>query len=455
MKQQKKPRGKKRIVRGALVTTFACAVLAVLGGFSGAGCGGDDGSKVVKVPQGGGDGGIVQNASGAQVGTYEPPAEQSGLSGAARDAYDKGWRAWLAGDLQGAKSGFNEAIMKDAKSHASHYSLAAVLERLGDRSGAQQEYRASFSVKSDYEPGMCAYALSLAHAGRTGEGDTFLTDKHQKLPKSARITTCLAEVKSLANDSGTAQQLAQDALRIEPDYKDAMVTIARDHYRARRMDLAKYALQAILDGFGESSPPRDPQNAEAHLLRGLIEREEGLRILAMKDFEAARSRRPDMVEAIIQTGAMKLEAGNVAEALPLLEGAVRYAPVNPLAHLNLGDAYRLAGRPTEAKKEFDTALSQDSSLAVTHYDLGLLYLFSPNVPGMNAASQVSTAIHELETYKQMKGVKPTPGQTDDVDELLSRAKAKQAEMKNAAGVAATAGPAAGKTGKDAGAPPKK
>ncbi len=46
--------------------------------------------------------------------------------------------------------------------------------------------------------------------------------------------------------------------------------MARDHYRARKLDLAKYALQAMLEGFGESSPARDKDNAEAHLLRGLM-----------------------------------------------------------------------------------------------------------------------------------------------------------------------------------------
>ncbi len=437
----------KSIVAAAIaVATGGAAVGAA--GVGSMGCGGD--TPAVKYPDkaaASDAGATVSTDQGAQVGVTDSP-EGTGLTGAAKDAYDRGWRAWLAGDLPGAKAAFTEAISKDQKNPAPHYSLGTVLERLGDKSGAQQEFRASFSVKTDYELGMCAYANSLARGKSTAEADTFLTDKKQKAPNSARLTTCLAEVKSLANDSGTAQQLAQDALRLNPDYKEAMVTIARDHYRAHRMDLAKYALQAILDGFGDSSPPRDKDNAEAHLLRGVIRREEGQRIAAMTDFEAARAKRPDMVEAVIQTGAMKLEAGNVAEALPLLESAVRYAPNNALAHLNLGDAYRLSGKPTEAKKEFDTALSMDSSLAVAHYDMGLLYLFSPNVPGMSADAQVATAIRELETYKSMRG-KSAPGATDDVDELLSRAKQKQNELKTPTTAPAPA-PAAGGA-KDAGA----
>ncbi len=58
------------------------------------------------------------------------------------------------------------------------------------------------------------------------------------------------------------QRLAQEALKLNPDYRPAMVIIARDHFRNRRLDLALYALQAILDGFEpvNENPPRDKEN---------------------------------------------------------------------------------------------------------------------------------------------------------------------------------------------------
>jgi tetratricopeptide (TPR) repeat protein len=233
-----------------------------------------------------------------------------------------------------------------------------------------------------------------------------------------------------------------------------MVVVARDHYRARKIDLAKYALQAILDGFGDASPARDKDNAEARLLRGLILREGGARAVALQDFEAAVKKRPDMVEALVNLGSMRLEAGNANEAVPVLESAVRFGPKNAIAHLNLGDAYRLQGKYADAKKEFDQALALDSALAAAHYDLGLMYLTAPSIPGTSADSQVSTAIKELETYKTMRGPKPPHGVDDQIDDLLNRAKAKQAELKNA--VAAAAAPPAGAApAASGGAAPKK
>ena len=118
---------------------------------------------------------------------------------------------------------------------------------------------------------------------------------------------------------------------------------------------------------------------------------------------------------------------------------------------SLGDGYRLMGRPADAKRELEQSLALDSTLAIAHYNLGLLYLVAASVPGMNANEQSSQSIKEFETYKTMRGAKVEKG--DDVDELLNRAKVKQAELKQAqaapppaATPAAPATPAAGDAG---------
>lgn len=426
---------------GAPITKFAVAGFAAAGFiFVLAACGGSD-KRVVAPAKDAGAGTPVMTETGGQVGVVDG-AGGSGLTGSARSRYEEGWQAWLNGDLATAKKKFQEAQNLDPKSPAPPYSLGVVLERLGDVAGAQQAYRMAFSANPEHELSMCAYALSLAAAGHVGEADTFITDKRNKRPNSPRLTACSAELKSIGKDHATAQQLAQDALRMDPDFKEAMVTIARDHYRARKLDLAKYALQAILDGFGDSSPARDKDSAEAHLIRGLIYREGGARAVALNDFEAAVKRRPDLVEALVNLGSMRLEAGNATDAMPVLESATRFAPNNAIAHLNLGDCYRLLGRYGDAKKEFDLALSRDSSLAAAHYDLGLMYLTAPTVPGNSPESQVSTAIKELETYRTMRGPKPPPGVQDDIDDLIARAKAKQAELKQTPAAPAATKPAA-------------
>jgi len=382
-------------------------------------------------------------AAEQRVSLAAEPSDADELSGDAKATYARGFQTWASGDLLGARAAFMEAAGKAPRASGPQYSLGCVLERLGDLHGALDAYRAAFLANPKYEVAIGAYAVLQARMGHGLDAEQFLNGK--QAGASPRLTTFLAEVKSIEGDSPGCQELAQQALAKDPDSTDAMIVIARDYYRNRRWDLARYALQAILEGAEDGSiPPRDKGSPEALLLRGLIEREAGQRQQAIGDFEQAVAKRPDLFEAYIDLGEMKLEAGNASEAQAPLEKAVRYAPNVAVARLDLGDCYRLLGRPSDAKSQFDKAVNMDSTLAGVHYDLGLLYLFSSNVPGVAGQDdQLTKAIKEFEAYKSMRAAKTAKGPGDDVDELLSTAKRKQSElqMKRQAAAASAAAPA--------------
>lgn len=350
-----------------------------------------------------------------------PPAPMN-LSPSATQ-YQQATVAFSQGDLVNARALFKQATETDPKYHQAFYSLGVVQERLKDQ-GAAASYKKAFSLAPDYEPAIIAYAMHLAKKGNLSEADRVLTEKRGQMPKSAAVAATLAEVKSLQKDTGSAQRIAQEALKLNPDYRPAMVIIARDHYRNRRLDLALYALQAILDGFGPENPPRDKDNPEARLLRGLILREQGQRAAAMGEFEKALAIRGDLVEARVQLATFLLEAGNPDQALPVLEGAVRFDADNLAAHLALGDAYRLLSRYADAKREFDWVVAREPGLPQVHYDLGLLYLFTPSFPGMTPKQQIAEAISELKKFQEVR----RKDQPDDSDELLNRAKLKEGEI---------------------------
>jgi tetratricopeptide (TPR) repeat protein len=379
----------------------------------------------------------VSNAQGQTVGISAGPAADTELTGDAKDAYARGFSAWAAGDLAGAKAAFTDAASKAPSAGGPRYSLGCVLVRLGDTQGALDAYRSSYTANPKYEIGMGAYALLQAQLGHGSDAEQFLGSKGAT--DSVRLMTYLAEVKSIEGDSPGCQLLAQQALAKQPDSKDAMVVIARDFYRNHKWDLAKYALQAILEGSDDGSlPPRDKGNPDALLMRGLIERDTGDRKSALNDFDQASQKRPDLFEAYVNLGEMKLEAGNAGDAQAPLEKAVKYAPNSAIAHLDLGDCYRLLGRPGDAKSELEKARGMDSTLAGVHYDLGLLYLYSPSVPGASGqADQLSKAITELQQFQSMRNAK-VKGPGDDVDDLISTAKRKQSELQMKAQAAAAA-----------------
>jgi tetratricopeptide (TPR) repeat protein len=425
------------------------AAVAILGlALASGACGG--GTPPAKAPQGGAatasaEGSAPQaQAEETASGVAAPPASAE-LSGGAKDAYDRGFQAWTSGDLNGARAAFAEAASHDSSAAAPRYSLGCVLERLGATQDALDAFRAAYTANPKYDAAMGAYALLLARAGHTSEAEQFLGDKRASMPDSLALTTFLAEVKSIEGDSPGSQLLAQQVLAKEPDSKGAMIVIARDYFRNHHWDLARYALQAILDGADDVSiPPRDKGNPVALLLRGLIERETGQRKQALVDFERATDKRPDLFEAHINLGEMKLEAGNATEAEAPLEKAVHFAPNVAVGHLDLGDCYRLLGRAGDAKKELVSALTMDSTLVGAHYNLGLLYLFSPAVPGMlDQDDQLAKAIQELEAYKSMRVAKSAKGTGSDVDELLSTAKRKQSELQLKKQAASAPPPTAG------------
>lgn len=375
--------------------------------------------------------GLALGVAALSVATFTSRSAEAAarpvLSGDAKEAHDAGRKAFSSGDLSGAKSQFTKATKADAQAYESFYALGLVQERLKANKEALAAYKQSFTIVADYEPAMLAFALLTARQGNAESALTFLRDKQTKLPNSAAILAAMAEVKSLQGDSGEAQRLAQESLKKNPDYRPAMVTLARDHYRARRIDLALYALQGILDGYGEENPARDKNNAEARLLRGIIYTERGARGPAMDDLKKAVETRPDLVEARLLLARFMMEAGNAKEAVPQLEAAVRYDSKNVPAHLMLGDAYRLLDKAAESRKELEWVVSADPSQVGAHYNLGLLFLMSSKLPGLTEIAATNKAIEHLEAYK----AKAPRGGPDDVDELITRAKSKKALLEAA------------------------
>ncbi|HZO14195.1 MAG TPA: tetratricopeptide repeat protein [Polyangiaceae bacterium] len=347
------------------------------------------------------------------------------MNAEAMSLYQKGMAAFSVGDLKNAQSFFSQATQADPQAFQAYYSMGVVQERLGQLSAAAQSYRQAFTIVPKYETAIVAYGLVLAKQNKMADADRFLTEQRGKNQRSAAIAAALAEVKSLQNDSVAAQEMAQQALKINPAHAPAMMTIARDHYRNRRLDLSLYALKAVLDGFGQDNPPRDRDNAEGHLLRAFIFAERDQRVLAMESFRKALQLRPDIVVARLRFSTYLLESGGAIEALPILQRTVQYDPQNLDAHLSLGDAYRLTGDFQKAKQEFDWVRTKNANLPEVYYNLGLLYLFAPSVPGFNKMQQVQAAIGQFNKFKELRG---KGAEQSDVDELLQRANLKKAEI---------------------------
>ena len=77
---------------------------------------------------------------------------------------------------------------------------------------------------------------------------------------------------------------------------------------------------------------------------------------------------------MMNTGKNYLDQGNAAKAVPLFVRAVALNPAQPDAHLNLANAYLLAGQLDGAVEQSQAALEYDRNLAAAYYVAGCAYL---------------------------------------------------------------------------------
>jgi len=398
------------------------------------------------------------------------PGQSSKLVGSARAAYDAGVGLYNAGDLPGAATQFQNAISAEPKAYEAYYALGVTYERMGKNADALEAYRNAYKLNPNYDAAIAAYGFLLYRQGSRTEAETFLSDQSAKNPKALGVMTALAEIKSLSGDSNGAQTLAGNALTVEAKYEPAMVLIARDHYRRGRVDLATYVLAAILDGQktqeekekglpAKASPPRAPHNAEAHLLRAVILQKIGERLAAAKWFESAAKLRPDLVDAQLQLGLIRLEANDAEAALEPLRRAVQYQSGNVEAHLALGDAYRLGTKPAEAKKEYQWVIAATGApanlKALAQYNLGLLYFLSPGIDSMSNIQRYDKSVEFWNQYKTAKGTASGPSWPQDADDLIEQARRlRAAEAAGAGGAGGTTPKPATTAAPTASAPPK-
>ena len=365
-------------------------------------------------------------------GVYMPPSSSLPLplpgagvtrpSARAAPALASGIAAFRKGDLASAKAQFEKASQADPKSAHAHYALGAIHERLWAPKDAENAYRRALAAAPAFTPARVALAMLAAKTSPERAAAELMASWPQADDKAGALTA-LSLAYGMSGRFEQATQAAQDALKLDSNYRPAMVALAVNQERARHVDLSLYTLEGILDGFGEGNPPRDARNAEARQQRGAILATRGKRGPAMADFEAALAVRPDLVPARLYLAIYMLEAGNAEGALQHLEAAVRFDPRNVAAHLALGDAYRLLGRVADARRELEWVISARPKAAEPHYNLGLLYLTSDAVPGLSPVMAAEKAIRHFEAYR----ARAARGGPDDVEELITRAKTKKAE----------------------------
>lgn len=321
-----------------------------------------------------------------------PPAEQ----GSARASFEDGVRQSQV-NLDAAAAAFERAFAMDSRLGFAAYNAGVIYERMGDVIRARDAYARALKVTADFEPASQNLTRLRLRSGRAEEAEADLRARIAGYPDRLGLRNQLVEVLITTGRLDSAELEARKILKADEHNIPAMVNLAMAYYAKKRYELAKMVL--------ENARQVDPGEAVVWNKLGFVEVALGNRPQAFEDFKKAAALRPDYPEAQINYGAMLVDAEDFAGATKVLELAIKFAPNNAQAHLDLGNAYRGSRQFERAQREYEKAQLLDPKLVDAQYNLGVLYIDGEKA-GLPAAERLEKAIAYLDKYAAVGGSDP-------------------------------------------------
>jgi tetratricopeptide (TPR) repeat protein len=177
-----------------------------------------------------------------------------------------------------------------------------------------------------------ALARSYIEQNRTGDATRELGQAVEQFPDNALVWYWLGTVRARSGDVSGALAALDRAIVIQPLFVDALSKRAEVNMGANRIEQAIRDYESVL-GLDPVHHPKDWNNL----------------------------------------GFVRLQSGDVDEAVPILSRAAKLEPLLLEARINLGSALLVAGRLEEAVSEFETVLGLDSESVPAMGNLGIAY----------------------------------------------------------------------------------
>lgn len=166
----------------------------------------------------------------------------------------------------------------------------------------------------------------------------------------------------------SALRLAERALRLFPDFEEALLLAGRIGIETGQSDLAEKRLRAAVSVNEES--------VEGWYLLGLLYD----RLAAVRGDSAILTQAEAIYRKVLdldyrhgmanyRLAVIAIERGSLDEAEELLLASIESEPSNPDAHFALGEIYFSRMNYTNAKEEFEKALWEDDNHALSHFGL--------------------------------------------------------------------------------------
>jgi Tfp pilus assembly protein PilF len=238
---------------------------------------------------------------------------------------------------------FRQALELDPKVPGAHYGLAMTLRSLGDLAAAQSEFELALKLNPND-------ALAHYQLGRFLIQQKELLQAAHHLEESIRLSPDLADAyaklgvvyKSLERNED-AEKAFRTAVRLNPRMEKACYGLAQLLQIEGKTEEAQKVFEQVRQLKASSSALAEASSLNA---MGVVRMNAGELDEALEKFRAALELDPTYAAAAYNQGLVQARQGKTTEAIQSFRTAIRLRPGFILAHYGLGLVLRLAGDPS-------------------------------------------------------------------------------------------------------------
>ena len=180
------------------------------------------------------------------------------------------------------------------------------------------------------------------------------------------------------DNNDEASELFQRAIDLDPNYAEAYAALGGSYYEAVVSGWSQFRADDLehAEELAQKALALDPATTRAYRVLALINLFKKRYDAALEQIDRAFEINPSDADNYAYRGAILTWAGRATEALPWLEGALRFDRANGFAAARLCMAYYLLRRYTDAVGACDRSLDRDpgrNTQMVTHPMLAATY----------------------------------------------------------------------------------
>ena len=269
------------------------------------------------------------------------------------------------------------------------------LDRAGDFERAESVTRRFLAAHPSSAEGMYLLGYVLAHRNQPKESLEWFTKGAAQVKPRSEDLRVIAIDYVLLDDYHDAQHWLERAVGMNPRNAEAWYDLGRARMMQGNFDGGRKALEAALK--------LDPQSVKAENNLGLTYEAENRTDAALAAYQAAvnwqKTDPHPSEQPLLNLGTLLITQQRSAEAIPVLEEAIRIAAGSVKSHEQLARAYEQVGRSGDAESEMKRAVSLDPSNPRLHFELGQMY---------RRAGKIKESREELQRTESLYGSHSTP-----------------------------------------------